>query len=266
MLSYSTDFIYFFIAYILIFTSICGYGSMFFSIINFKPKNIFDYFFYGLPFLVIISFFIYISFGFNEYLNVFFLILGFFIFFKKKLDYSSVFFISLFFLGIVISKSHDDFGVYHFQYIKEIYNSRNYIGIANLDFRYAYSTMLAYMQALLKLPFFDYKFVQIPIYLIYVSFIGYIFTSINLTKDKVFSYLKLTLIFLLMLKFHRFSKHGFDFAGQFFSLLIFFKIFENKDNLFKEKILIIYLFVFTILIKLNNVILLPLLLLLLNNI
>ena len=264
MLGYSIDFIFFFIAYILIFTSICGYGSMFFSIINYKPKNIFDYFFYGLPFLVIISFFIYISFGFNEYLNVLFLILGFLIFFKKKLDYSSFFFISLFFLGIVISKSHDDFGVYHFQYIKEIYNSRNYIGIANLDFRYAYSTMFAYMQALLKLPFFDYKFVQIPIYLIYVSFIGYIFTSINLTKDKIFSYLKLTLIFLLMLKFHRFSKHGFDFAGQFFSLLIFFKIFENKDNLFKEKMLIIYLFVFTILIKLNNVILLPLLLLLLN--
>ena len=177
MLGYSTDFIFFFIAYILIFTSICGYGSIFFSIINYKPKN--------------------------------------------------------------------------------------YIGIANLDFRYAYSTMLAYIQALLKLPFFDYKFVQIPIYLIYVSFIGYIFTSINLTKDKIFSYLKLTLIFLLMLKFHRFSKHGFDFAGQFFSLLIFFKIFENKDNLFKEKMLIIYLFVFTILIKLNNVILLPLLLLLL---
>jgi hypothetical protein len=264
MLTYSIDFIFFFIAYILIYTSICGYGSIFFSIINYKPKNIFDNFFYGLPFLVIISFFIYISSGFNEYLNVFFLILGFSFFLKKKLDYFPVFFISLFFLGIIISKSHDDFGVYHFQYIKETYNSRNYIGIANLDFRYSYSTMLAYVQALMKLPFFDYKFIQIPIYLIYVSFIGYIFTSINLTKDKIFSYLKLTLIFLLMLKFHRFSKHGYDFAGQFLSLLIFFKLFENKDNLFKEKILIIYLFVFAVLIKLNNAFLFPLLLLLLK--
>jgi hypothetical protein len=264
MLSYSTDFIFFFIAYILIFTSICGYGSIFFSIINYKPKNTFDFFFYGLPFLVIISFFIYLSSGFNEYLNVFFLILGFFFFLKNKLDYFSVFFISLFFLGIIISKSHDDFGVYHFQYIKETYNSRNYIGIANLDFRYSYSTMLAYMQALMKFPFFDYKFIQIPIYLIYVSFIGYLFTSINLTKDKIFSYLKLILIFLLMLKFHRFSKHGYDFAGQFISLLIFFKIFENTNNLFKEKLLIIYLFVFIILIKLNNIILLPIIFFLLN--
>jgi hypothetical protein len=264
MLGYSTDFIFFFIAYILIFTSICGYGSIFFSIINYKPKNIFDYFFYGLPFLVIISFFIYLSSGFNEYLNVLFLILGFFFFLKKKLDHFSVFFISFFFLGIIISKSHDDFGVYHFQYIKETYNSRNYIGIANLDFRYSYSTMLAYVQALMKFPFFDYKFIQIPIYLIYVSFIGYLFTSINLTKDKIFSYLKLILIFLLMLKFHRFSKHGYDFAGQFISLLIFFKIFENTNNLFKEKLLIIYLFVFIILIKLNNIILLPIIFFLLN--
>lgn len=264
MLTYTTDFIFFFIAYILIFTSICGYGSIFFSIINYKPKNIFDYFFYGLPFLVITSFFIYISFGFNEYFNFLFLILGFSFFLKKKLDYFSVFFTSFFFLGIIISKSHDDFGVYHFQYIKEIYNSRNYIGIANLDFRYSYSTMLAYVQALFNLPFFDYKFIHIPIYLIYVSFIGYIFTSINLTKDKIFSYLKLTLIFLLMLKFHRFSKHGYDFAGQFFSLLIFFKLFEIENNSFKEKILIIYLFIFTVLIKLNNIIFSPLLLLLLN--
>jgi hypothetical protein len=67
-----------------------------------------------------------------------------------------------------------------------------------------------------------------------------------------------------MLKFHRFSKHGYDFAGQFFSLLIFFKLFENENNSFKEKIIIIYLFVFTVLIKLNNIILFPLLFLLLN--
>ena len=67
-----------------------------------------------------------------------------------------------------------------------------------------------------------------------------------------------------MIKFHRFSKHGYDFAGQFISLLIFLKLFENQNNCFKEKLLIIYLFIFLILIKLNNIILFPILLLLLK--
>jgi len=265
ILSLLTDTIVLFFSYILIFTSISGYGFIFSSFIRYNPKNIFDYYFFGLPVLILLGFAIYLTIGFNEYFNLFFILFGIYFFLKKiKKNYFLIFFITFFFLGIVIAKSHDDFGVYHFQYIKEIYNSKNYIGIANLDFRYSYSTMFAYVQALFKLPFFDYKFIQIPIYLIYVSFIGYIFTSINLTKDKIFSYLKLVLIFLLMLKFHRFSKHGYDFAGQFFSLLIFFKLFENENNSFKEKIIIIYLFVFTVLIKLNNIILLPILFLLLK--
>jgi hypothetical protein len=252
--------------YLIIFSSISGYGIVFSSVINYSLKNIFDSYFIGLAIVTLFSFIIYLTFGFNDYFNILFLLLGVFFFIRKKNSskYSSIFLILLFFLGIVISKSHDDFGVYHFQYVKEIYNSKNYIGIANLDFRYSYSTMLAYGQALFKLPFFDYKFVQIPVYLIYVSFIGYVFTSINLTKDKFFSYLKLVLIFLFILKFHRFSKHGYDFAAQFISLLIFFKIFENNNNLFKEKLLIIYFFIFLIFIKLNNIILFPLLLLLLN--
>jgi hypothetical protein len=265
ILSLLTDTLVFLFSYILIFTSISGYGFIFSSFIRYNPKNIFDYYFFGLPVIILLGFAIYLTIGFNEYFNLFFILFGIYLFLKKiKKNYFLIFFITYFFLGIVIAKSHDDFGVYHFQYIKEIYDSKNYIGIANLDFRYSYSTMFAYVQALFKLPFFDYKFIQIPIYLIYVSFIGYIFTSINLTKDKIFSYLKLILIFLLMLKFHRFSKHGYDFAGQFFSLLIFFKLFENENNSFKEKIIIIYLFVFTVLIKLNNIILFPLLFLLLN--
>ena len=259
------DSLIFFISYLLIFISISGYGMAFSSITQHNTKNIFDYYFFGFPILIILSFIIYLTIGFSEYTNLFFMLLGIIFYIKNNnINYFSLFFITLFFLGVVISKSHDDFLGYHFQFIKEIYNSDKYIGIANLDFRYSYSSALAYVQALFKFPFFDYKFIQIPIYLLYVSFIGYLFTSINFTKDKIFSYLKLVLIFLLMIKFHRFSKHGYDFAGQFISLLIFLKLFENQNNFFKEKLLIIYLFIFLILIKLNNIILFPILLLLLK--
>ena len=104
--------------------------------LNMSQKNSFDSYLIGIPILILIGFFIYLTFGFNQYLNLFFLCLGIFFFInKKKIEIFNIFFISLFFLGIVIAKSHDDFFVYHFQYLREIYESKRYLGIANLDFR-----------------------------------------------------------------------------------------------------------------------------------
>jgi hypothetical protein len=223
------DLSYFFLVYILIFLSISGYGFLFSYIIKYEPKNSFDSYLIGIPILILIGFFIYLTFGFNQYLNLFFLCLGIFFFInKKKIEIFNIFFISLFFLGIVIAKSHDDFFVYHFQYLREIYESKRYLGIANLDFRYSYSSMLPYLQVLFKLPFFEYKFVQVPVYLIFVSIIGYLFSTVNLTRDKTFSYLKMITIFFFLIKFHRFSKFGYDYIGQFISILIFFRIFDNE--------------------------------------
>jgi hypothetical protein len=259
------DLSYFFLIYILIFLSISGYGFLFSYIIKYEPKNSFDSYLIGIPILILIGFFIYLTFGFNQYLNLFFLCLGIFFFInKKKIEIFNIFFISLFFLGIVIAKSHDDFFVYHFQYLREIYESKRYLGIANLDFRYSYSSMLPYLQVLFKLPFFEYKFVQVPVYLIFVSIIGYLFSTVNLTRDKTFSYLKMITIFFFLIKFHRFSKFGYDYIGQFTSILIFFRIFDNESNLFKEKLLILFFSAFLIMIKFNNLIIFPILFVLLK--
>lgn len=257
------DLLIFFSIYILIFLSISGYGFLFSYIIKYNPKNSFDSYLIGIPILTLMGFFIYLTLGFNQYLNLFFLCLGIFFFFKKKkIEIFNIVFICLFFLGIIIAKSHDDFFVYHFQYLREIYESKRYLGIANLDFRYSYSSMLPYAQVLFKLPFFDYKFVQVPIYLIFVSILGYLFFTVNLTKDKIFSYLKMITIFFFLIKFHRFSKFGYDYIGQFFFILIFFRIFDNELNLFKEKLLILFFSVFLIMIKFNNLIMFPILLVL----
>jgi hypothetical protein len=264
-LNFAFDILIFFSIYVLIFLSISGYGFLFSSIIKYEPKNSFDSYLMGMPILTLTSFFIYLTFGYNKYFNFFFLCLGILVFLKrKKKEIYNIFFISLFFLGIIIAKSHDDFFVYHFQYIKEIYESKRYIGIANLDFRYSYSSMLPYAQALFKFPFFEYKFIQVPVYLIFVSLLGYLYSTINVTKDKIFSYLKLITIFFFLIKFHRFSKFGYDYIGQFISILIFFKIFDNETNLFKNKLLILFFSVFLIMIKFNNLIIFPILLYLLK--
>ena len=124
--------------------------------------------------------------------------------------------------------------------------------------------MLPYLQVLFKLPFFEYKFVQVPVYLIFVSIIGYLFSTVNLTRDKTFSYLKIITIFFFLIKFHRFSKFGYDYIGQFISILIFFRIFDNESNLFKEKLLILFFSAFLIMIKFNNLIIFPILFVLLK--
>ena len=65
------------------------------------------------------------------YLEYFFTLLDI----KKKIIFFIFFSVSLiFFSGLVISKTHEDFSVYHFQHINEI--SQNYVilGLANLRY------------------------------------------------------------------------------------------------------------------------------------
>lgn len=74
ILSLLTDTIVLFF-YILIFTSISGYDFIFSSFIRYNPKNIFDYYFFGLTVLFLLGFTIYLIIGFNEYFNLFFMLL-----------------------------------------------------------------------------------------------------------------------------------------------------------------------------------------------
>ena len=70
--------------YLIIFSSISGYGIVFSSVINYSLKNIFDSYFIGLAIVTLFSFIIYLTFGFNDYFNILFLLIGVFFFIRKK--------------------------------------------------------------------------------------------------------------------------------------------------------------------------------------
>ena len=254
-----TNTLVYFILLLLTLLSICGYGLIYNKNETSYFENPFTNIFAGHIILVPISFIINLI-SSNVILNLLIFLLGiFFYFFRYKKKYLVYFFsVSLiFFSGLVISKTHEDFSVYHFQHINEI--SQNYIilGLANLDIRYTYASIFAYLQSLYKFPIFDFKTIFLPIYSIYVSLIGYLFFNV-IKKRKIL--ISVFFLILLIVKFKRLSEFGYDYIGQFLLIYIFIEfIFDTKLN--KRKFFdLITLFLLSILIKITNIYFLPVIL------
>ena len=181
---------------------------------------------------MLLGFFSYFLFGVNKIFNIFLLIFGIIFFFRNSKIDKNLFYLCLYllilFTGIITSKSHDDFTLYHFQYFKELVNLPIKIGIGNLDIRYSYSSMFVFIQTLFFFPYFEFNFFHIPSFLIFSSLIGYLFTTFE-SKNKIsINFLKALLSIFLLIKFNRLSEFGYDFIGQFLLILIFFLIINKK--------------------------------------
>ena len=170
----------FFLIYLFSFFSILAYGKFakkfFFS--NEEEENPFVYFFFGIGFLIILSFIIYGLGLKSPYVNVLILSIGFLYFLTISKNIKNIkTFITipvLLFVGLLIYKNHDDFYLYHIQHIVEITGDTTKIGIGNLNPKYVYGSLIVYLESLFHLPFFEFKFVNIPRYVIYVSICGYL--------------------------------------------------------------------------------------------
>ena len=248
--------------------SIIGYGAL----ANIKQTkitsyNIFNYFFFGITILLIISIIYYYLFPNNKILNFLIILFGLFLNYKLILfrDYKIIFLISLLlFIGILISKTHEDFSVYHFQHIKELSDGYLKFGLSNLDPRYFYSSIFSYIQTLFIFPYFNYNLINIPTYLIFVCLVGYLFAEIS--KKKITSICLFFLIFLIV-KFKRFSEFGYDYIGQFILIYIFIEyIYKNlTEKDIKNKVLGIIFFFYSVLIKVSNIYFTPIILLLFSS-
>ena len=254
------------IFFLITFTSLIsfiGYGIITDKLIfksSIKETNQFKFFFLSLIVIVPLSFLYNFTISNNNYFNLLFFCCGlfFYFFFYKQKNLKLIFITTfLFFIGLLISKTHEDFTSYHFQHLREISNDYLIFGLANLDERYFYSSIYSYVQVFFKLGDYDLDLIHIPIYLIYLSLIGYLWSETS-TKKK--SFLLSILFFLIIVKFKRLSEFGYDFIGQFLLLYIFFE-YLFKKNISKEKntkLLLIYLV--TILIKVSNLYFFPLIL------
>jgi hypothetical protein len=252
--------ILFFATSILYFLSVVGYGK----IITNKNSNYFESYLDGTILLLIISYFIYITYGTNLIINSIILFNGLILYFKFYKNFKTIKFRYIFYLllsifsVLIISKTHEDFNLYHYFSIFEIYNHNLRIGVSNLNNKFFHSSLLALNQSIVVLPYFSFKLVHLPTFFIYFSVLGYfiiIILSNNKKSKEVF--FSLLCILILLVKFNRLSEYGYDYISQFILLIVFHKIyFLNSEN--SEVIKSILYFVLTVLIKPISLLFLPL--------
>ncbi len=255
--------LFYYIILILSLCSICGYGVLFSYISKEKyiSENIFNYFFKGLILVTILSIVYHFLIQNNKIINVIILLLGIVIFIKN-LKFKNIKFISflclIFFSGLLISKTHEDFSVYHFQHIKELTDGYIKFGMSNLDIRYFYSSIFSYVQTIFRFPYFDLNLINIPIYLIYISLIGYLTLEIQKKKNEA-NFLHIFFLILLIFKFKRMSEFGYDYIGQFILIYLFLEFIykDSKVSELKLKEESIIFFLYTLLIKISNIYFLP---------
>jgi len=251
--------ILFFIISILYFVSVAGYGK----IITNKNSNYFETYIDGSILILISSFIIYFTIGTNLIINTIIIFIGLILYFFnnktfKTIKYKSLFllFFSLFSI-LIVSKTHEDFNNYHYFSIYEVFNHNLRIGVFNLNSYFFHSSLLIHNQAALVLPYFNFKLVHLPTFLIYFSTIGYFIVILFEKKtksDEVFY--SILCIFILLIKFNRLSEYGYDYVSQFILLIVFHKIyFLNSDN--SEVVKSILYFVLTVLIKPISLLFLP---------
>jgi len=256
----------YFVFLILSFYSFIGYGMFYQKIIcreKVELNNIFNYFFFGIILLLPIGFFNYLILGNILWFNLIIILFGLLFLFRKISKDKSYLIIILslvFFSGILISKTHEDFSVYHFQHLKELSDSYLKFGLGNLDERYVYSSNFSYLQLIFQLPYYGLKLINIPSFLIYLSLIGYLFEEIR-NKESNKRFISLFFLILLILKFKRFSEFGYDYIGQFILIYLFVEYVSNYKNLkLQNYINFILIFFITVMIKISNLYFVPLVL------
>jgi hypothetical protein len=260
----------FYIVTLLFFLSFSGYGKILLTLIFDKKFNYnpFEIPIFGLIFYLIIGYLSYITIGFNSYLNLFLLSSGIYFFYysfnKKDFNYifRSSFLILLFFSLLLISKTHEDFPSYHFLGIKDIFENKLTLGGANILLTFAHISLFSYVQSLIVMPIYVYKFIHIPIFVIYFATLGYFYNQSKKFKiKKLENFFCNFILIILIIKFTRLSEYGYDYISQFLLLIVFHKVFFYKKNLLEiNKSFLI--FIFAVLIKPTAILFFPLFLLL----
>ena len=248
--------------FLIIFTSIIGYGLLVGSFLklNILNFNIGIFGLLGIFFCTLISYFTHLFFAHNFIHNSIISLSGvilFLYFLAKNLnDYKknliNLTLITLILLpGLFISKNHDDFPFYHLPYILNLVEHKLQFGIGNLNIAFRTPSSLFYLQSLFYLPYIKYYLVHciglIVLILINSILIHYIFYKKNNSFNyfiKIFS----SICFLFInIQFWRLAEFGTDRAGQLISVVVFIFFFEilntnNKNLIFRNvKLLIIFL-------------------------
>jgi len=236
----------FIIYYLFISLSVIGYGLIFFSF-NKNLKISFNFGYAGLTGLLILCIYSYFSSFFYEHgstHNLILIFIGFayFVFFNlKKIDYHfkvMSLFLLIYFVGILIYKSHDDFPYYHFQYTYYLTQMQSVIGIGNFNLGFRTPSSIFYLNSLFYLPIIKFYMFQMAAFLIFLYSNVVIISKLiqdNLNKKYNFLtfYYLLSFIFINIF-FYRVAEHGTDRSAQILILILIGEILSFVN--FKVKI------------------------------
>ena len=237
--------------YFLIINSTLGYGFLISKLtkLNLKYFNISFLGLLGIFVLIIISYLTHFFTSHDYVHNSLILSIGlvfFFFFFKKQNKNKDIlklnFFFLIFYIGLIIFKSHDDFSYYHFPYIYYLTQSELFLGVGNFNHGFRTPSSIFYLNSLFYLPIIKYYFFQIGAVLIMVFTTFNFFDLINKRLkennfDKLF-FLSLLFFMFILIFFYRIAEHGTDRSAQ---ILIFLLISElliiiNYEKGIKENI------------------------------
>ena len=229
----------FFIIYILFFCSTIGYGLIFFNLTNIKlsDNNIAFYSLFGLIFLTFISYFTILFLPHDIYFNLALHLIGIFFFYKKKklFSYSNItaIIIVVIFIGLIISKNHDDFAFYHLQQSLNFSQNKIQLGMWNLGFSYAHHSSLLYLNSLFYIPIYKFYFFNAPNIIFFTSIVLiFINNSLNKKDDNFLRFFSLFAVVYFLIKFSRLSEFGTDVVGQ--CLIVLFLYYVCKILFFKK--------------------------------
>ena len=245
-------------SYFIIIISLVGYGVFFQNLSKKKIDLEFEFCLLSSIFIwIIISLFTHFFFSHNFFHNGIILALGliFFLVNIKKKFYSlkshfnlTLIIFGILILGLLISKSHDDFSYYHFPYTYYLTQESLIIGVGNLNHGFRTPSSIFYLNSLFYLPSISHFSFNIGATLLFgISNLILIFKLKNDNKFKRYDFIFfLTLLSFLFINifFYRLSEHGTDRSAQILILILFIEILgllRNQVNIqnFFSKILIL---------------------------
>jgi hypothetical protein len=250
--------------YLLLLSSIIGYGYFFANNISTynKNANIGYLGIYGIFILTLVSYLTNLILPHNFIHNYIVIFLGLFFFvkyiftikkIKKDFDIKLLlFFIIISLFAIFYFKNHDDFPYYHLSFMHNITLNKVEFGLGNFDLAYNHVSSLFFFHSLFKLPFTgDYfYFIGPASILIFINMI-LIKNIYQIDKEKNLNFVKFLSLFIFIfinVFFYRLAEHGTDRSAIiiiFLIILLMFQILENKvlDRIKFENFIIFFFFI-----------------------
>ena len=165
---------------------------------------------------------------------------------KKIFLYSIIIALTCSILLIYENTYRPDAGLYHLPYISYLNNEKIIIGLSNIHFRYAHTSIIQYLSALNNNWIFSDKGIVLPIAVIYSSFLFYLIYEMKNTKDKNILVFNFLLFSFLCLKINRYSDFGNDAPAHiyyFFLTSLALKYYSNINQIKMGEIITISSFI-----------------------